>query len=335
MRYNNKIVAQIFYFLGHEQFQPEILVEHAALAEQAGFDGVMVSEHFHPWVVDSGASGFALATLGAIAVKTNKIKLITGVISPLFRYHPAVIAQAAATIDRLSNGRFTLGLGAGESINEAPLGFSFPGYKERSQRIREAIAIISGLLNGNKIDFSGNFYTTSHAKLYSPPYHRVPIFLAAGGTKSGILAGEITDGLIVSVKKTEETLEAIIKPAQQKAREEKKENFPIVASRWSVFAKDEHEAWEAVKPWRGLRAPHRDTAVDPQELQNEADALPKQEILARYSILASVEDYVSAYSPLIETLHADIVVIQTTGVNQKQIIDLLGKEVVPELKKLK
>ena len=148
-------MAQIYWFLGHEQFQPEELVEHAKAAEAAGFDGVMVSEHLQPWVADVGASGFAFSTLGAIAASTSKIKLITGVTTPLFRYHPAIVAQAAATIDRLSGGRFELGIGTGENLNEEPLGYKFPDYKERSDRIIEAIEIMEALLSGEKLSYEG------------------------------------------------------------------------------------------------------------------------------------------------------------------------------------
>src|SRR6202012_5582008 len=116
-----------------------VLVKHAQFAEKVGFDGIFISEHFNPWVADKGAAGFAFSTLGAIAATTEKIKLMTGVITPLFRYHPAVVAQAAATIDRLSNGRFMLGVGNGESINEAALGYEFPKYKERADRMKEAL----------------------------------------------------------------------------------------------------------------------------------------------------------------------------------------------------
>ena len=123
-------MTKFYWFLADEQFQPEEIVEHAALAEKLGFDGVMISEHLQPWVDDKGTSGFAFATLGAIAAKTSKIKMITGVTTPLFRFHPAIVAQASATIDRLSNGRFELGIGTGENLNEAPLGLVFPGYKE-------------------------------------------------------------------------------------------------------------------------------------------------------------------------------------------------------------
>ena len=111
-------MTKFAYFCGHEQWQPEELVEHAVLAEAAGFDMVVVSEHFHPWVDDESASGFAFATIGAMAQATQRIEFATGVTTPLWRYHPAVVAQAAATLDRLSNGRFTLGVGTGENINE-------------------------------------------------------------------------------------------------------------------------------------------------------------------------------------------------------------------------
>src|SRR4051812_23672462 len=103
-------MAKLFYFLGHEQFQPEVLVKHAILAEKAGFDGLLISEHFNPWVADAGAAGFAFSTIAAIAQVTEKVQLMTGVTTPLFRFHPAVVAQAAATIDRLSGGRFILGV---------------------------------------------------------------------------------------------------------------------------------------------------------------------------------------------------------------------------------
>jgi coenzyme F420-dependent glucose-6-phosphate dehydrogenase len=322
-------MSQLFYYLGHEQFQPEVLVKHAILAEEAGFDGIFISEHFNPWVTDKGAAGFALSTLGAIAQATKNIKLMTGVITPLYRYHPAVVAQAAATIDRLSNGRFMLGVGTGESINEVPLGYLFPKYKERSERMIEALQIITHLLKGEKVTFDGNYYKTKQAKLYSPPFHFVPTLLAAGGPKSAELAGEYADGLIISIKDTKDAQTNIIAPAKEKA---KNKNFIISSSRWTVFARDENEAWEALLPWRGLRAPSRDSAVDPEDLQKEADTLPKSEILSRYTRVSSSQEYIDAYKPLVTELASDIVCIQTTSVNQEELIKMLGKEVLPKLK---
>lgn len=327
-------MAKFYYYLGHEQFQPEELVTHAQLAEKVGFDGLFVSEHFNPWVADVGAAGFAFSTLGAIAQATKTVQLMTGVTTPLFRYHPGVVAQAAATIDRLSKGRFTLGVGTGESINEAPLGYIFPGYKERSERMKEALEIMHRLLLGEKITFTGKYYQTKDAKLYSPPLHEMKIFLAAGGPKSGMLAAEHADGLIVSVKNPQDTKETIITPTIRKAKAIGKKTFPILASRWTIFAQNTEEAWQSLQAWRGLRAPSRDAATDPEQLQNEADELPREEILVRYTLVKNADEYIEQYQPLLTTVHADIVAIQTTGLDQQAIISLLGKEVLPAIKKL-
>jgi coenzyme F420-dependent glucose-6-phosphate dehydrogenase len=168
-------MTKFAYFCGHEEWQPEELVQHAVLAEQAGFDMVMVSEHFHPWVDDDSASGFAFSTIGAMAARTKKIEYTTGVTTPLFRYHPGVVAQAAATLDRLSGGKFNLGVGTGENINEGPLGYEFPKYAERNARMTEALEIMRRLLDGEKLTFDGEYYQTDRAKLYSPPLGLVPI----------------------------------------------------------------------------------------------------------------------------------------------------------------
>lgn len=322
-------MTKFYWFLGHEQFQPETLVKHAIVAEKAGFDGVMVSEHFHPWVADVGASGFAFATLGAIAAVTKNIELMTAVTTPLYRYHPAVTAQAAATIDRLSNGRFALGVGTGEKINETPLGLEFPAYKERSERLKEAVEIMRSLLAGQQSNFTGTYYKTVGAKLYSPPTHRVPIYIAAGGPQTATLAGKIADGIITSVKSVEESKHTVVEPAKQTTE---RKNFPIIATRWSVYAKNENEAWRALQAWRGLRAPSRNEATDPQVLQDEADQLPHTEILSRYSVLTSAEDYVHTYRPLVAELQADIVGIQSTAVDQEALINMVGREVLPALR---
>ena len=214
-------MTRFAYFCGHEQWQPEDLVRHARLAEAAGFDMVMVSEHFHPWVDDDSASGFAFSTIGAMAAVTDEIEFTTAVTTPLFRFHPAIVAQAAATLDRLSNGRFNLGVGTGENLNEGPLGYEFPKYAERAARMREALGIMRRLLDGDKLTFAGEFYKTDRARLYSPPLHRVPIYLAAGGPKSAALAAELADGVITSVKDPAETHERVIEPLERAADEKR------------------------------------------------------------------------------------------------------------------
>ncbi|HHC07846.1 MAG TPA: TIGR03557 family F420-dependent LLM class oxidoreductase [Actinobacteria bacterium] len=327
-------MTRFAYFCGHEQFQPERLVEHARLAEAAGFDMVVISEHFHPWVDDHAASGFAYATIAAMALATDRIELTTGVTTPLFRFHPGVVAQAAATLDRLSGGRFNLGVGTGENLNEGPLGYPFPRYAERAARMSEALEIMRRLLDGEKLTYEGTWYRTDRAKLYSPPVGPVPIWMAAGGPKSATLAARKAQGIITSVKEPEATIERVVEPAEAAAAEADRPPPTLVATRWSVFARDEDEAWEALLPWRGLRAPGRLEAVDPEELRRRADAMPRDEILSRYSLVATPDDYVAVYRPLITEIGADVVTIQTTSTDQEATIELLGAEVLPRLREI-
>jgi G6PDH family F420-dependent oxidoreductase len=327
-------VTKFAYFCGHEQWQPEKLVEHAVLAERAGFDFVVVSEHFHPWVDDTSASGYAFSTIGAIAQATERIEIATGVTTPLFRYHPGVVAQAAATMDRLSGGRFHLGVGTGENLNEGPLGYPFPKYAERAARMAEALQIMRRLLDGEKLDFVGEYYTTDRAKLYSPPIGPVPIWMAAGGPKSAALAARLADGIITSVKAPEVTVERVIDPAASAASDAGRSHPPIMASRWSVRADNKEDAWKALSAWRGLRAPGRLEAVDPAVLRERADSMDRDEILGQYSLVNTPADYVSVYSPLVTDIKADVVTIQTTALDQAATIAMLGADVLPELRRL-
>ncbi len=325
-------MTKFAYFCGHEQWQPETLVRHAVLAEEAGFDMVVVSEHFHPWVDDRSAAGFAFSTIGAMAQATSNLEFATGVTTPLWRFHPGVVAQAAATLDRLSGGRFHLGVGTGENINEGPLGYEFPAYKERSERMAEALEIMRRLLDGEKLTFDGEYYQTDRAKLYSPPLGPVPIWLAAGGPKSSALAATRAQGIITSVKDPRVTVEKVVQPAHEAAEAAGLPDPKILATRWSVFAENEEEAWEALFSWRGLRAPGRLEAVDPQTLRERADDLPREEILGRYSLVASVDEIVDTYLPLVSDLDADIVTLQMASTDQEGLIEMLGAEVLPRLR---
>lgn len=326
-------MTQFAYFCGHEQWQPEELVEHAVLAEQAGFDMVVVSEHFHPWVDDHSAAGFAFSTIAAMAQATERVTFVTGVTTPLFRFHPAVVAQAAATLDRLSGGRFRLGVGTGENINEGPLGYDFPAYKERNARMTEALEIMRRLLDGEKLTYEGEYYVTDRAKLYSPPVHdHLPIYMAAGGPKSATLAGEKADGVITSVKDPADTMEKVVKPLREAAAGAGHPDPTVLATRWSIWAQDDDEAWRALTSWRGLRAPGRLEAVDPQTLRERADEMPRSEVLERYSRVGSAEDVVATYRPLIDDLGADIVTMQMTSLDQQALIATLGTQVLPALR---
>ena len=316
------------WLCSHESYQPEELVTQAVAAEAAGFDAVFASDHFHPWVDDTSAAGFVWSWFGAVAARTEHVELATSVTAPLFHYHPGLIAQAAATVDRLSGGRFRLGVGTGEAINEGPLGFAFPGYKERAGRLSEAIEIMRRLLEGEKLTFEGAYYRTDRAKLYSPPTGEVPIWMAAGGEKSAAMAGREADGLIVSVKEPDEAKTKVIGPFREAAASDK----TIVATRWCVLADTDEDAWSALSSMRGLRAPGRLEAVDPKDLRERADEMPRDEILGKYAVARSIDELVATYKPLVEEVGADYVSIQVASLDPLATIDLVGRSVLPALR---
>ncbi|MFQ5966600.1 MAG: TIGR03557 family F420-dependent LLM class oxidoreductase [Acidimicrobiia bacterium] len=321
------------WLCSHESYQPEVLVSQAVGAERAGFDLVLGSDHFHPWVDDESAAGFVWSWLGSVAARTERVELATSVTCPLFHYHPGVVAQAAATIDRLSGGRFILGTGTGENINEGPLGFTFPGYNERLERMREALAIIRRLLAGEKLDYQGQYYTTDRAKLYSPPVREVPVWMAAGGPMSAAFAGAHAGGLITSVKDPEDTTGRILPPFYA-ASEETGNPGTVMATRWTVLAADDDEAWKALGSMRGLRAPGRLQAVDPMVLRQRADVLGRDEVLSKYAIVHDVKELVEAYAPLVTEIGGDYVAVQIASTDPGRTIELVGKEVLPELRRL-
>jgi coenzyme F420-dependent glucose-6-phosphate dehydrogenase len=321
------------WLCSHESYQPEDLVEQAVAAEEAGFDAVLGSDHFHPWVDDTSAAGFVWSWLGAVAVKTEHVTLGTSVTCPLFHYHPGLVAQMAATTDRLSNGRLLLGVGTGEALNERSLGFPFPGYAERQARMQESLEIMHRMLAGEKVTFHGEYYTTETAKLYSPPKGSVPILMAAGGPKSAAFAGTYADGLITSVKDPADTVAKVIGPYRKAATEAGKEHL-VLATRWTVLAASQEEAWQALSSMRGLRAPGRLEATDPQELRIKADEMDPADVLSSYTVIPDAEGLINAYHPLVTDVGADIVSIQVLSEDPMATIKLIGKEVLPELRKL-
>lgn len=183
------------YKLAAEAFGPEELVRQAVRAEEVGFDFVEISDHFHPWLDEQGHSPFAWSVLGAVAARTERIGLATGVTAPTMRYHPAVIAQAAATMALLSGGRFTLGVGSGERLNEHVVGRSWPSATVRQEMLREALEIIRLLWQGGYRSYDGKHLRLEDARVFDLPEQLPPIAVAAGGPQAARLAGELGDAL--------------------------------------------------------------------------------------------------------------------------------------------
>jgi coenzyme F420-dependent glucose-6-phosphate dehydrogenase len=200
-------MVAIGYALSAEEHSPRDLVRHAVAAEEAGFSFALVSDHFHPWLDQQGQSPFVWSVIGAIGQATERLRLGTGVTCPTMRIHPAVIAQAAATSALLLPGRFFLGVGTGENLNEHILGDRWPSHEERAEMLDEAVSIIRRLWEGDLVSYRGRHYTVDRARLYSVPEEPPAIAVAASGEDAGELAGRIGDAL-VSTSPDEEVMAA-------------------------------------------------------------------------------------------------------------------------------
>jgi coenzyme F420-dependent glucose-6-phosphate dehydrogenase len=192
-----RIVLKLGYKASAEQFGPTELLQFSRLAEETGFDSVFISDHFQPWQHHGGHAPFSLAWLGALGALTSRIIIGTSVMTPTFRYHPAVVAQAFATLGVMFPDRVVLGVGTGESLNEVPsTGMTWPGFKERFARLREAVTLMRRLWTEERVTFEGQYYHKQGATIYDLPAAPVPIYIAASGALIAKYAGRMGDGLI-------------------------------------------------------------------------------------------------------------------------------------------
>jgi G6PDH family F420-dependent oxidoreductase len=191
-------MAEIGYALSTEEHPPSNLVRFAQCAEEIGFTFALISDHFHPWLDRQGHSPFAWTVIGAIAQATRRLRLGTGVTCPTVRYHPAIVAQAAATSAALMPGRFFLGIGSGENLNEHIVGRGWPSAPIRIEMMDEAIDIIRLLWQGGERSFPGKYFTVDHARLYTLPSELPPLYIAAAGPQAARDAAERGDGLITT-----------------------------------------------------------------------------------------------------------------------------------------
>jgi G6PDH family F420-dependent oxidoreductase len=184
------------YTLMTEQSGPREIVRYSALAEQAGFDFEVMSDHYFPWLDEQGHAAYAWSMLGAVSQVTDRVELMTYVTCPIMRYHPAVVAQKAATVGLLSDGRFTLGLGAGENLNEHVVGRGWPPANVRHEMFTEAIEIITELLDGGYVSYAGDHFRVDSAKLWDRPDQGVPIAVAVSGDQSVSKFAPLVDHLV-------------------------------------------------------------------------------------------------------------------------------------------
>lgn len=242
-------MAKIGYKLMTEEHGPSALVENAVKAEAAGFDFVAASDHFHPWLRAQGHAPFAWSVLGAVAHATKTIGIATGLTCPIIRYHPAIVAQAAATIAVMSEDRFTLAVGAGERLNEHVTGAPWPSVAERHAMLGEAVDIFRELWDGGARAYEGDFFVLDHAELFDLPSKPIPVILGVSGEKSVELAAEKADG-IMATEPSKELVEGFVKakgsgsawgevslayaPSEEEGRKLAKERFAFSALGWKV-----------------------------------------------------------------------------------------------------
>jgi G6PDH family F420-dependent oxidoreductase len=314
------------YALSSEEHKPNNLIAHAQMAEQAGFEFLLISDHFHPWVPRQGNSSFVWSVLGGIAHATQQVSVGTGVTAPIMRIHPAIIAQAAATIADMMPGRFFLGLGTGEYLNEHILGDVWPEIDVRQEMMAEAIEIIRELWKGEEYSHHGTYYTVRDARIYTLPERLPPIYVAASGTGSAELAAEISDGLIST------TPEGELVNAFEKAGGSGKPRYGMVKVCWSRSAE---EARETVKHWWPTSAVsgalHSDLPT-PKHFQDVVDMMGEP-IIPEDTVLGPDPDpYLKAIQAYQEN-GFDHIYIHQIGPDQKEFLKFFKNELLPLLKK--
>lgn len=330
-------MLRIGWKAGAEQYQPSELLRYAVEADRAGFDLLDVSDHFHPWS-EAGACAFAWTWLGAVAAQTSKMTLGTGVTCPIFRYHPSIIAQAAATLDAMIPGRVWLGLGTGEALNEYAASGQWPEYNERRARLHEAIELIRALWSGQEVSYHGHYYKTCKAKLYTPPTRSIPIILSALVPQSATFAGKHGDGLISVGGKQPEIYQQLIKNFELGAKEANKD--PSRMSRMIelvVAYTDQIDAaiQQHLKYWAATHIP----ALFDQKIYNPTMAQQNGEPVGPDSVKKA-----GCFSPDSEThvkfiqqyvdLGFDTIICHYAGPDMSAFIERYARDVLPRVRTL-
>ena len=321
---------QIGFQLAHEQFNVPELVELGIAADQAGFDLLAVSDHFQPWQENEGHSGQAWITMSAIGQKTKRIRMGTTVTCPTFRYNPAVVAEAFASLSLLTPGRIFLGVGSGEALNEEASTGSWPKWTERSERLVEATDIIRKLWSGQQVDHSGNYYKVN-ARLYDPPSERIPLLMAGNGPKAMRRCGQYADGLITDPKTWKEHKTEFQKGASDAGKDSAR--MPVFIEQYVVVG-GKSELNEAAELWRfGPKAwkPYFNIR-DPKTIQDRAKAeVPLEKVTEGWPVGTDPEVHVKVLADLFKS-GATGVHIHSGQRDQKRVIEFYGKEVLPRLR---
>jgi F420-dependent hydroxymycolic acid dehydrogenase len=324
---DNKMVG---FMLPHEQFRAPQLVELGIAAEQAGFDLLATSDHLQPWQANEGHSGAAWATLAAIGQRTRRVWMGPTVTCPTFRYNPAVVAEAFATLSLLAPGRIFLGIGSGEALNEQAAIGSWPNWAERSERLIEAADIIRRLWTGQQIVHQGQYYKIN-ARLYDPPSQTIPLLMAANGPKAMRRAGRYADGLITDPKTWKEHKSEFESGAKAAGKDASR--MPVLVEQYVVVG-DTKDREQAAELWRfGPKAFKTYYNIrDPKEIQQRADTeIPLEKVYGDWPLGTDPAVHIKTVTELFNS-GVRIVNIHSGQADQKRVIEFYGKEVLPRLK---
>lgn len=316
-----------------EQFAPSELLRYAQLAERAGFRSVMASDHFHPWTPRQGQSGFVWAWLGALGATTG-LRFGTGVTPPGPRYHPAIIAQAAATLEQLFPGRFWLGLGAGEALNEHITGQYWPEAPVRLEKLAEGIEIIQKLFSGKVVKYRGQHFTLESAKLYTLPDQPPPVYVATAGPLQSERTGRMCDG-IITVGAADEKLKNLMARFEKGAREAGKDpaTLPRLIQLHVSWAATLEEATEnAVREWPngGMNFPKADIR-NPEDFAAMANLVRPEHFKNRVLISADLDEHRAHLQHFLDLGFGEVYV-HNVGRNQEAFIQAYGERVIPALR---
>ena len=326
------------YKASAEQFGPRELLRYGVLAEELGYDSVVVSDHFHPWRDTGGHAPFSFAWLGAMGQATQHVHLGTSVVTPSFRYHPAIIAQAMATLAVLFPDRVFLGVGSGESMNETPVtGETWPAPKERLARLREAIALIRRLWAEDYVSFDGEFFKTREAKIFDKPETPIPLYIAAAGPKAAEEAGRDGDGFITTSGKGIELYRDTLLPHLAKGARAAGKDPDTIEKLIEIkvsYDVDRERALADTREWAALALPAEDKAgvEDPREMEKRAAAAAPH-AHRRFIVATGADECLEELAPYIE-LGFTHLVFHFPGPDQERAMRQFAKDVLPPLRKM-
>lgn len=328
------------YKASAEQFAPRELVELAVHSERVGLDSVMVSDHFQPWRHEGGHAPFSLAWMAAVGERTERVLLGTSVLTPTFRYQPAVVAQALGTLGCLYPGRVLLGVGTGEAMNEvAVTGVDWPPFKERLGRLREAVDLMRALWTEERVTFEGEYYRTESATVYDRPDAPVPVYVAAGGPVVARFAGRVGDGFICTSGKgvelyREKLLPAVAEGAEKAGRDPAgiERTIEIKLS----FDPDRERAMEDTRFWSplALTAEQKAGVEDPVEMGRAGDRLQIEQVASRWIVSSDPDEVVELVAAYVR-LGFTHLVFHAPGPDQRRFLDAFAERVLPGLRALR